>query len=192
MPPPTIRTSSRGRRFSRVSILPSILAPPRIAANGRSGSPSRRESASTSRTMQAPGGAPRQVRHDADDRGVGAVRGAEGVVDVGVGAGARARARTRGRSSPRRRGSAGSRAARRRRRRAPRRPPRGRLADAVVGEGDRLAEQLGEPDRDRPQAVLRVALPLRPPAVRDEQQPRAGARRARGSSAAPRRCACRR
>ena len=36
-------TSRRGSRFSRVSILPSILAPPRIAANGRSGSPSRRD-----------------------------------------------------------------------------------------------------------------------------------------------------
>ena len=55
---------------------------------------------------------------DADDRGVRAVGAAEGVVDVGRGGRGEGARRTPGRSSPRRRGSAGSRAARRRRRRA--------------------------------------------------------------------------
>ena len=49
------------------------------------------------------------------------------------------------------------------------------LADAVVREGDRRPHQLGEPRRDRPQAVGRIRRALRPAAVRRERQAGAGA-----------------
>ena len=87
MPPPSRSTSSRGRRFSRVSILPSILAPPSRAANGRSGSPSRRPRASTSRASSRPAALALQPLGHPHHRGVGAVGGAEGVVDVDLGQG---------------------------------------------------------------------------------------------------------
>ena len=57
--------------------------PPRTATNGRVGCSRRPSSTSTSRGEEPPG-ALRQVLRRADDRGVGAVRRAEGVVHVGV------------------------------------------------------------------------------------------------------------
>src|SRR5439155_3709691 len=42
---------------------------------------------------------------------------------------------------------------------------RGGLADAVVGENDRHAEQLRQPVDERPQAEFRVRRALRPPEV---------------------------
>ena len=53
MPPPTSRTSARRARARNASILPEIFAPPRIAANGRSGSSSR-DSSRTSFSSRRP------------------------------------------------------------------------------------------------------------------------------------------
>ena len=99
-----------------------------------------RSSTSTSRCEQA-AQRRRHVARRADDRGVGAVRRAEGVVDVGVDARRRARRRRRRRWPPRRGRSAGSRAARRR---APaRRAGRAPASIEYLGSGLPLAGRGG-------------------------------------------------
>ena len=66
-------------------ILSVTFAPPTIATSGRPGSARMPVSVSTSRCSSRPGGRVLDVLDDADRRGVRAVRGAEGVVDVEVG-----------------------------------------------------------------------------------------------------------
>ena len=65
-------------------ILSLTLAPPRIAANGRSGASSSFESIAISRSMSSPAYAGSSFG-DADRRGVRSMRRPEGVVDVDVG-----------------------------------------------------------------------------------------------------------
>ncbi len=121
---------------------------------------------------QAPGGPPRQVLEHAGGRGVGAVRAAESVVDVGAG----------------RRGQSAREIAvvallagvkpevleqcDPARRELLRGASRG-LADAVLGEEHGPREQLAESLCGRLQGVLEIALPLRSSAMRAEQQLRA-------------------
>ena len=83
--------------------------------------PARASSAASSRRICL-AGVGRQKVGDRIGRGVGAVRGREGVVDVEVAVAPPAAWRTPGRRPPRRRGSAGSPAAARRRPSSPRRP----------------------------------------------------------------------
>ncbi len=116
----------------------------------------------------------RQQVRDALGRGVRAVRGAEGVVDVGVGERARGR--------PRRPGSlAVSPAWKRTFSSSSTSPSRSSrdgvlrdLADAVARERDRGAEQLGEPLAHGRERGGRVGRALRPPEVRAEDHARAG------------------
>ena len=91
-------------------ILSLTLAPPRIAANGRSGASRSLDSVAISRSISRPAYAGRSFG-DADRRGVGPMGGPEGVVDVDVGVGGERRRRRPGRSPPPRRGTGGSRGA---------------------------------------------------------------------------------
>ena len=90
------RSGARRRASSRLSmtaILSETLAPPRIATNGRSGARQHLAEVLALALQQEAGRRARATkRHHADGRGVRAVRGAEGVVDVDVGE-ARQRAR---------------------------------------------------------------------------------------------------
>ena len=54
MPPPTTRTSTLVTRFSRTLILPDTLAPPTMAANGRSGDSRRFDRLASSSSMSRP------------------------------------------------------------------------------------------------------------------------------------------
>ena len=54
MPPPTRIAWQRDRSASSTSILPDTFAPPMIASNGRAGFSSRRDRASSSRSMSSP------------------------------------------------------------------------------------------------------------------------------------------
>ena len=83
MPPPTTRVSTLSSRASMTPSLSLTLAPPRTATNGRAGSSSRPPRTSTSLARRRPAALGRRGRR-ADDRGVGPVGGAEGVVDVEV------------------------------------------------------------------------------------------------------------
>ena len=83
IPPPMTR---RVDDLSSAPITPSLsltFAPPRTATNGRFGLLRSPRSTSTSLASSRPA-ALRQRGGRADDRGVGPVRGTEGVVDVGV------------------------------------------------------------------------------------------------------------
>ena len=143
-----------GRRSRRACRTPSRRrARRRTGAAGCSRSPS---STSTSRSSSRPaadGSVPRRT----DDRGVGPVRRAEGVVDVDVEAVDELRRRRRGRWPPRRGRSAGSRAAR----------PRARARRAGPAPARRSTSGRARPS-GRPRwvhAVTRRALLLQPPMV---------------------------
>ena len=84
--PPMQQLRRRGSsRFSSTPILSDTLAPPMIATNGRSTSPSSLLRNFTSRSISRPMPLSATNLRDAHRRGVGAVRGAERVVDVDVG-----------------------------------------------------------------------------------------------------------
>ena len=138
IPPPTSRMSARRESTRSVSILPEIFAPPRIAANGRSGS-SRRESSRTSFSSRRPAPFSATSLRHADDRGMRAVRRAEGVVDVDVGESRERLRRTPDRWPPRRRGSGGSRAA------GPRRARGRRAARSASGPMQSSTNRTGRP-----------------------------------------------
>ena len=134
----------------------------------------------------------RQQVAEAFGRGMRAVRGGEGVVDVDVAELGQLLRRRPGRSSPRLRGSGCSPAAARRRRfSAGDRLGRG-LADAVVGEGDRLAETLRRAPRRPASATSSARAALRPAEMREQDDLAALVRRARGWSARRARCGSRR
>ena len=86
IPPPRISRSTLVSRLSMTLILSETLAPPRIAANGRSGDFDERGQHLELALHQQARIARDELR-DADRRGVGAVRGPERVVDVHVGVG---------------------------------------------------------------------------------------------------------
>ena len=83
MPPPMISTSTFLTRLASSSSLPDTFAPPTIAASGRTGELSASVSASSSFCIARPA-VGRQLVGEAFGRGVGAVGGGEGVVDVDV------------------------------------------------------------------------------------------------------------
>ena len=175
------------------SILSDTFAPPRIATNGRSGRLERVAEILQLLLHQQAGRRPLDVVRDGLDRRVRAVRRAERVVHVEVG---ERRERLRERrvvllflgvepqvleqhDAAARGVDLLHRASR-------------LVADAVVGERHRRAEQLGQAIRDRPQAHLRVRLALRAPEMAREHDRRAVRRARTGSSAATRGSACRR
>ena len=111
MPPPISRRSTRSIRFSSTPSLDETLAPPTIATNGRFGFSSAAAEDDDLLLHQQPGHRGQEMR-DAFGRGVRAVGGAEGVVDVHVAQPGQLGRRSRRRWPLPRRGSARSRAAR--------------------------------------------------------------------------------
>ena len=95
IPPPISRRSTRPRSDSIRASLSETLAPPRIATSGRAGASKIRASAVELLLHQEPGHGRPEMPRDALRRGVGPVRGGEGVVHVDV-AEPRQRARERG------------------------------------------------------------------------------------------------
>ncbi len=93
MAPPTSSASTRGSRFSMTLILSETFAPPRTATKGFSGELAAAVRESRSPLQQEARGALLDEGHHAGRRGVGAVRGAEGVVDVDVASSASSRAK---------------------------------------------------------------------------------------------------
>ena len=83
MPPPMTSASATSSRASMTPSLSLTLAPPRTATNGRRGW-SRSAEEHLDLLRQQPTRRAGQGLRRADDRGVGPVRRAEGVVDVGV------------------------------------------------------------------------------------------------------------
>ncbi len=173
IPPPTRSVSARSTRASRAAIFPRILAPPRIPTKGRSMSSTTFPSAFSSFSMRRP--TPRasggEVDGHAGRRGVGAVRRAEGVVDVDLGEGGEALgeggvvpllARVEAGVLEDEDVAVGER----------RHGRLGHRADAVGGEGDGRAEELPELLRHRGERVLRVGRPLRLAEVGGEDDPR--------------------
>ena len=80
MAPPIRIASASSRKRSMTPILPLTFAPPSTTTKGRSGR-TRRLRKVTSRSSRKPRDGRQRLR-DADGRGVGAVDGAEGIVDV--------------------------------------------------------------------------------------------------------------
>ena len=93
MPPPTTTRSTRPSSVRSTPIFsPTLAPPPTTATKGRAGSSSsRRPPQHRDLAFEEAPGRRRQPRRGSHDRGVGAVRGAEGVVDVGVEPGHQAR-----------------------------------------------------------------------------------------------------
>ena len=85
MAPPIRIESATSRNRSMTSILSLTLAPPSTATSGRSGFSSRLVRVFTSRSRSSPAARSGSSVGDAFGRGVGTVRGAEGIVDVDVG-----------------------------------------------------------------------------------------------------------
>ncbi len=172
MPPPTTSLSALPTRLPSTASLVETLAPPTMAASGRSGASSARDSASSSARIAWPAQRGQQPRQRVG-RGVGAVRDREGVVDIDIAefgqrggeAGvvrllARVEAQVLQQRDPALRQAGDGRA---------RRP-----ADAVPGEADRrAAERRRQRPRQRRQRHRGVAPPPRPAEMREDRDARA-------------------
>ena len=190
MPPPMISTSTLAIRLPSRSSLVDTLAPPTMAATGRCGA----SSALLERLELGLHGAARiggQLVGEALGRGVRAMRGREGVVDVDVAERRQLARRRPGRSFPRRRGSGCSPAAGRRPACSRATAAFGLVADAILRERDRPPEHVGDRGGDR---LAATASDRAPWAGRNARagSPCRPCRRSRGWSAPRARCGSRR